>query len=346
MKILLSITAVIFAALLAVNPASASEAVRGAVSDCLETIVPSLFAFTVLAVYLQSSGLYRTALRPLTLPLSKLLRMDEELCAVFVLANIGGYPVGVKLLSELVRSERLSKSDAGRMLCCCFGSGPAFVVGIAGMGVFGSAAAGLCLFGVCFSSSLVMAAAVRMRGEIRLEKNAERLDGYDLSANCFVRSVLGAARVMFTVCAMIVGFAAVTALLKELGVYSAAERLFGSSAVFPALLEVTRIKSVSAAKYALPLCAALLSFGGVCVIMQVTALSDGIPLRGFVISRAAAAAVSALIAMPFSRCFLAADTAVFAPNVTAAAFNGNAVLSVCVLAMCAILLGGEKLSRR
>ncbi len=343
MKIVLSAVAVLFALLLAVNPTAASEAVRGAVGDCLETVVPSLFAFTALAVYLQGSGLYRTALRPLTLPLSKLLRMDEELCAVFVLANIGGYPVGVKLLSELVRAKRLSKRDAGRMLCCCFGSGPAFVIGIAGMGVFGSAAAGLCLFGVCFGSALVMAAVVRLRGEIRLEKGSER---FDLSADCFVSSVLGAARVMFTVCAMIVGFAAVTALLKELGVYSAAESLFGSGAVFPALLEVTRIKSLSAVDHALPLCAALLSFGGVCVLMQITALSGGIPLKGFVISRAAAAAISALLAMPFSRCFLAADAAVFAPRVTAVAFNKNAVLSMCVLAMCAILLGGEKLLRR
>lgn len=342
-KYLISAVAVIFAILLVVNPAAASEAVRSAVGDCLESVIPSLFAFTVLAVYLQQSGLYKTALRPLTFPLSKLLRMDEELCAVFVLSNIGGYPVGVKLLSSLVRAGRLSERDAGRMLCCCFGSGPAFVIGIAGMSVFGSAAAGLALFGVCFSASLVMAAAVRMRGELRLEKGLERLD---LTADCFVSSVIAAARVMFTVCAMIVGFAAVTALLKVLGVYSAAAALFGNDAVFPALLEVTRIKSIAAESHSLMLCAALLSFGGVCVLAQIAALSDGIPLRGFVLSRAASAAVSAVIAMPFSRFFAARDAAVFAPNVTAAPFTGNAVLSLCVLAMCAILLAGDILARR
>lgn len=343
MKYFISVFLVVCAVLLIVDPSGVSAAVGAASENCLEVVIPSLFAFTVLSVYLQKSGLYRVALRPLTVPLSKLLRLDEELCAVILLANVGGYPVGVKLLSELVHEGRLSRENAGRMLCCCFGSGPAFVVGIAGLRVFGSAAAGLALFGICFGTSLLMAAFVRSRGEIALEKGSGQLD---LSADCFVGSVLGAARVMFTVCAMIVGFAAVSALLGTLGVYGAAGALLPDEAVFSALLEVTRIKELSAARYALPLCAALLSFGGVCVLMQVTALSGEIPLRRFVISRAAAAAVSAILALPFSRSFIAEDAAVFAPNVKAVPFSGNAALSICVLAMCGILLVGELAAKK
>ena len=80
-------------------PGELSEAVRGSVGGCLEVVIPALFAFTVLAVYLQRSGLYRVVLKPLTVPLSKLLRLPEELCAVFLLSNIGGYPGGAKLLT-------------------------------------------------------------------------------------------------------------------------------------------------------------------------------------------------------------------------------------------------------
>ncbi|MBQ4165949.1 MAG: hypothetical protein IJD85_06465 [Oscillospiraceae bacterium] len=66
MKYILSAAAVLCGALLLIDPARISAAVGAAVSTCLEVIVPSLFAFTVLAVYLQSSGLYRLALLPLT----------------------------------------------------------------------------------------------------------------------------------------------------------------------------------------------------------------------------------------------------------------------------------------
>lgn len=341
MKIVISVICIVFAVILIAEPRAASEAVGGAVGDCLDVIVPSLFAFTALSIYLQRSGLYRVALRPLTLPLSKVLRMDEELCAVFVLANVGGYPVGARLLSQLAVEGRLSAKNAGRMLCCCFGSGPSFVVGIAGMCVFNSAKAGLVLFAVCFLSSLMMAAIVRAGGEIRLEKSKGR---FDLSADAFVLSVRGSAKVMFTVCVMIVGFSAITAILKLIGVFSLFEQLFGSAEIFPALMEVTRIKEVLPTRYAMPLCAALLSFGGVCVQLQITALAKGIPLGKFFVSRAAAAAISALLAMPFSRKFTAAEIPVIAPNTVSEPFTKNAALSLCVLIMCGILLAGARKS--
>ena len=174
MKYFLSCIAAAAAILLIIDPQAVSEAVKASAASCLEVVVPSLFAFAILAVYLQKSGLYRVALKPLTFPLSKLLRLDEELCAVFVLSNIGGYPVGVKLLSELTEQGRLSERDAGRMMCCCFGSGLGFVVGIAGLKIFGSAAAGLILFAACFAASLLIAAFVRARRD-HAEKSGKRL---------------------------------------------------------------------------------------------------------------------------------------------------------------------------
>lgn len=342
MKYFLSVITVLAAVFLIAKPNVISAAVGAAVSDCLEVIVPSLFAFTVLAVYLQKSGLYRTALKPLTFPLSKLLRMDEELCAVFVLANLGGYPVGASLLSELVRKGALPEKNAARMLCCCFGSGPSFIVGIVGVRVFGSAAAGLVLFGACFVSSLIMALIVRAGGAIELKSAPVRCD---LSAGTFISSVMSGAKVMFTVCTMITGFSVISAILGTVGVNALFERLLGllgaeenSTAIFSTILEVTRIKTISPTSCAMPICAALLSFGGVCVIMQITALSGKIPLKRFILSRVPAAAISALAAIPLSKLLPPVDIETLAPNTSAEPFTQNAVLSLCVLAMCGILL--------
>ena len=339
MKIILAVISLVMAGFLLFEPKIAASAVGAAVSDCLEVIVPSLFAFTVLAIFLQKSGLYRIALKPLTFPLSKLLRLDEELCAVFVLANIGGYPVGVKLLSQLRREERISDKDAARMMCCCFGSGPGFIVGIVGVNVFGSAAAGLMLFGACFAGSLVIAAFVRMRGKIALKPAETR---FSLDSASFIDSIVTAAKTLFTVCTMIVGFSVVTAFLRAVGINALFEKLFGNSAIFPSLLEVTRIKEMPFSPAAMPICAALLSFGGVCVLLQIKALSNGIPLRKFVISRAAAAVISAIIALPLSTMLEVPGGAVSAVVSPIAPFSVNAVLSVCVLVMCGILLAGTR----
>lgn len=351
MKIILAVMSLIMAGFLLFEPKIAASAVGAAISDCLEVIVPSLFAFTTLAIFLQKSGLYRIALKPLTFPLSKLLRLDEELCAVFVLANIGGYPVGVKLLSQLRDEERISAADAERMMCCCFGSGPGFIVGIVGMNVFGSVSAGLMLFAACFAASLVIAAAVRSRGEIVIKPRAARTPGarvvpaetrFSLNPAIFIDSVVTAAKTLFTVCAMIIGFSVVTAFLRTVGVNALFERFFGNSAVFPAILEVTRIKELPFSVSAMPICAALLSFGGVCVLLQIKALSNGIPLRKFVISRSAAAIISAIIALPLSTLIDAPAGTVSTMVSPVAPFSVNAVLSVCVLAMCGILLAGTR----
>lgn len=335
MKYILSVIAGAAVILLLLDPKAVSEAIEISTESCLEVIVPSLFAFTVLAVWLQKSGLYRTALKPLTFPISKLLRMDEELCAVFVLSNIGGYPVGAKLLTELIRQGRLSPKDAGRMMCFCFGSGPGFMIGIAGMRIFGSAAAGLMLFAASFASSLLIASFIRSRGEIVLERSQ---NGYSLTSDAFISSVTSAGRVMFTVCAMIVGFSAISALLKEIGAYVLFEKVFGSGEIFPALLEVTRIKDLTPAEHTLPTCAALLSFGGVCVLMQIAALAKEIPLKSFLISRVPAAVLSVLLTAPFAKRFPPEVVQTMTSDTTVIPFTKNAVLSVCVLAMCAILL--------
>lgn len=350
MKYVLSVVAGFAAVFLIIRPGAVSAAVGAAAADCLETIVPSLFAFTALAIYLQKSGLYRVVLKPLTFPLSKLLRIDEELCGVFILSNVGGYPVGANLLSELVKSGRLSEKDAAKMLCCCFGSGPSFVVGIAGVNVFGSAAAGLVLFAVCFVSSLLMAVVVRSGGELSLRESAVK---YDLKADAFISSVTSGARVMFTVCAMITGFSVIAAILREIGVNELFERLFSalgaganSAAIFPAILEITRIKNVSPTVGAASLCAALLSIGGLCVLMQVGALAKGIPLRLFLLSRIPAAVISALAAVPLSEMIPPADMPTLAHNAAVAPFTKNAALSLCVLIMCGILLLEAKKCRR
>lgn len=332
------------------RPEAASAAVRAAAEGCLDVIVPSLFAFTVLAVFLRDSGLYRVVLKPLALPMSRLLRMDEELCAYIVLGNIGGYPVGAKLLSQAVDERRITAQDAGRLLCCCFGSGPSFVIGIAGMRVFGSAAVGGAIFAACFMSSLVMAAVVRARGKITLhgERSAPQP-----SAQCLVGSMMSGARVMFTVCAMITAFAAVTALLDAVGALRLAQAAFervgaGEDAgrILPALLEVSRTGELSGEGFAsVPLCAGLLSFGGVCVLLQVAAVAGNIPLKRFLLTRPLAAAMSAAFALPAGLIPRAAAAAVPAGSV-AYPFTAGAASSVCVLVMCGILLSGEDKSRR
>ncbi len=344
LKILLcSAAAMAAAGLILFFPKEMTGAVSAGCRDCFEVIIPSLFAFTILAVFLQKSGLYRFALKPLTYPLSKLLRTDEEICALIILSNIGGYPVGAKLLSTAVREGRLSPRDAGRLMCCCFGSGPSFVIGLAGMRVFGSAAAGGAMFAACLATSLIMALAVRSRGEFALIGSRAPLR---LGAETLIDSVTDAARVMFTVCAMITGFSAIACAVELTGLSAAAQELFrllnaGDNAgrILPALLEVSRIKELApSGGWVLALCCGMLEFGGVCVLLQVAALAKGIPLKAFLLSRIPAAIIGAALSIPAALRLSPALPAI-ADGASVRAFSSGGALGFCVFMMCVILLG-------
>lgn len=344
MKIAAALAAAVFAAVILINPKDVSAAVVEGISGCLDVVIPALFVFTVLAVYLQQSGLYRTVLKPFSLPLSRLLKLPEELCCVFLLSNIGGYPVGAKLLHELVKSGRLSRKNAEKMLCFCYGSGPTFVIGTAGREVFGSAAAGGIIYAACFLSQLILAVVIcRGKEPITLTETKKTAN---LSAECFIHSVDMGARVMYSMSIMSVLFSGVKAVLDTLGINALAERLLSlaglgdnSSFVFPAFLEITRVR------YLLPqgilsavLCGGLLSFGGICVILQLAAVSRGeFSLKRLLISRIPAALISGVLSIPAG--LVAPVREVYSPNIPKVEiFSVNMGMSVCLLIMSGIVI--------
>ena len=349
-KVFAAILAAGAAVFLLICPKTASQAASEAISACLEVIVPSLFSFSAVAIFLQKSGLYRVVLKPFSLVLSIILRMDEELCGIFLLANIGGYPVGISLIGALVAEKRLSEKDAARLMCCCFGSGPSFIIGIVGTGVFGSAAVGGVIFLACFLASVLVAVFVRTRGEFSLKPASKALS---LNSGTFVSSVNAAARAMISVCVMVVIFSVIAAALREIGLNALFEQLFAalgvgenSGRILPALMEITRIKELSPTAHAPAICAALLSFGGVCVFLQIAALAGKIRLKRFLLSRIFAAALSGGIALLLSEFLAPFYIETIASPAGTEVFSKNAVLSLATLAMSGILLADSRLHSR
>ena len=153
---------------------------------------------------------------------------------------------------------------------------------------------------------------------------------------------------MYTVCVMSVAFAAVTALLDSAGITELAAWALGrlglggnSDSLLPALLEVTQVRGLVPEGAAASLCAAALSFGGVCVLMQVGALTGGeISMKPLLISRLPAALLSGFLAFPAGKLTAAAEA--YSPNASGVpagqAFSINAGLSVCVLIMAGMLI--------
>lgn len=146
--------------LLLARSAEAAQAVRDGLALCAGSVIPALFPF--LAV----SGLL-TALdageSPALGPLARLLGCSQAGARAFLLGLTGSYPVGARTVAQLYRRGGISRREAGRLLLFSNNCGPAFILGVAGLGCFGSLRAGVLLWGVHILAALVIALALPRR---------------------------------------------------------------------------------------------------------------------------------------------------------------------------------------
>lgn len=278
--------------LLLARSAEAAQAVRDGLALCAGSVIPALFPF--LAV----SGLL-TALdagaSPALGPLARLLGCSQAGARAFLLGLTGSYPVGARTVAQLYRRGGISRREACRLLLFSNNCGPAFILGVAGLGCFGSLRAGVLLWGVHILAALVIALALPRRAAEPPERPGSVPPRTPL-VPALIAAVRDAAGTMVYICGFVVFFLVLTRLLTA---------LTGLEHPLPlGLLELTGgILRLSGTRGDFVLAAALMSWGGVCVHCQTAAVLEGsgLHMRGYLSAKAAQAVLSAALAVPISR---------------------------------------------
>lgn len=280
---------------------TASAAVRQGLMLCARSVIPSLFPFFVVVSFAVGCGFF-AVLRRLGLPVG---------AAVFLVGIVGGYPVGARTVGELYRGGGLARERAETLLTFCNNAGPSFIFSIAGVGVFGSQKIGLALYGIHILSAL---AAGGLLDGLRSVRNVSKTAGSDMktarcdmkpASNCmksagngtklpalFVSCVGSAAAAMVNICAFVIFFLVVMALVRQAWP--------GLPPLALGLLELTGgITSLEASPAGFCMAAALLGWGGVSVHCQTAAVLEdtGLSLRRYLLAKALQAVISALFAL-------------------------------------------------
>ena len=109
-------------------------------------VLPSVLPFMFFTRLLSALG----TMQKLTLPFSpfttKFFKTPPISFYTFVMAILSGYPVGSKMVADLYMQGQISRQDAFRMTSFCSTSGPMFIVGAVGIGMFKNATIGYVLF--------------------------------------------------------------------------------------------------------------------------------------------------------------------------------------------------------
>ena len=209
------------AAALLLWPEQAVAAARDGLRLCGNVIVPSLFPFFVLSSLVVELGLSRYLGRLFQRFMVPLFRINGACASALALGFVGGYPVGARTAIALYQSGQCTKTETERLLAFCNNSGPAFIFGVVGAGIFHSGPAGLLLYLTHVAASLAVGllfrfykphdgpASPRGSGSVQFQTGN--------AGAAFTRSVTGALSGILNICAFVICFTVILRLLTLCG---------------------------------------------------------------------------------------------------------------------------------
>ncbi len=255
------LTAGILFVSMAVLILDAKTALTGAqegIQLCIAVVIPSLFPFLFLTVMLP--GLLLGTKIPAIKKLSCLCGVPEGAESILVLSFLGGYPTGAGMVAEAYRQGAISKQSAQHMLGFCNNAGPAFLFGMVGR-----------LFPVyaVWILWLIHILSAIFVGIVTSKKSKDKCSNIQSKPTSVPIALNSSLKIMGNICGWVVIFRIIIGFFDRWFLWLAPREL---QTAICGLLELSN--GIISAEFITHdglrfiLCAAILSFGGLCVSMQ------------------------------------------------------------------------------
>ena len=266
-RLMTTATLLVMAALLAASRQSAAAVAQG-LRLCAETVVPALFPFLVLSSLLVELGGLAFLAPPLQRLLGRLFGCSATGTGVFLLSLAGGYPMGPRLIAQLYATGQLSRQEAEHLLLFCNNAGPAFILGLVGLGRFGSLRTGLALWVIHMISAGLVALLLRPRQPFSAPELPPPQTPF---AQALVHAIGAAGSTTVQLCAFVTFFCTLLQL--------AADRTGIAHPLVLGFVELTQgTLTLSATPTGFVMASALLGWGGLSVHCQSAAVLAGTEL--------------------------------------------------------------------
>jgi sporulation integral membrane protein YlbJ len=232
--VILGLAAVLIS--LVVFPQESVAAGKNGVQLCLDVIVPSLMPFFVLSSMVVELGIAEKLGRLLAPVTRKLFNVSGTCSAAFVLGLIGGYPVGAKTAIQLYKSGQTTKIETERLLSFCNNSGPAFILGVVGAGVFSNGGIGILLCLAHAAASVLVGILFRSWGRREILKSKSLAANKSVSdksssvpfSSAFITSVKSSVQSALNICGFVIFFTVFIRLLFLSGLIPHAAQFISS----------------------------------------------------------------------------------------------------------------------
>ncbi|MDD5938756.1 MAG: nucleoside recognition domain-containing protein [Clostridiales bacterium] len=213
-------------------PREVSASVKSGLELCYNVIIPSLFPFFILTSLVISLGLAGYLGRLLEPVMRPLFLLGGSCAAVLALGFVGGYPVGARAALTLYESGQCSKTEAERLLAFCNNSGPAFILGVVGAGVFADSRVGVLLCLTHAAASICVGLLFRFyrwRDPASRSERVVRPIAVQRFSAAFTSAVKDALQSILNICAFVVCFTVIIQLCFRSGILPALAGLLGEA---------------------------------------------------------------------------------------------------------------------
>lgn len=275
---------IFFLILLLTHTDLAMDGVRRGLSLCAETLFPSLFPFLVLSELLVAMQAGEILGRVFSRPVRCLFGLSGNAAAALLLGTLCGFPTAMSTGAALYERGEIGKAELQRLLLFANNPSSGFLIGAVGEALFGNRRAGLALFCITVTSSVLIGIFLRLVFGAPAEKsenNPPYVVRKGLSPSDFTGSVRRGFSTLLQVAAFLLFFSAVIGCLRAIPAFSALPSCL--SVLFAGILEMTSGISLSvstlSAETAFLLTAFFSGFAGLSVCLQLFSVCEGKELR-------------------------------------------------------------------
>ena len=232
---------------------------------CIKTVIPALFPFFVLSGIINSCliGQKLSLLRPF----GKLCKIPNGGESLLLIGFLAGYPVGAQLIAQAYQYGQISKATAHRMLGFCNNAGPAFLFGML-TPLFTRAIVPWILWGIHMISALMI-------GYFLPQADRSVCSIQQTKPILLPKALQNALKNITTVCGWVILFRVIIGFCERWFFWWLPKEI---QILFSGFLELSNgimsLHYLSSEGFRFIFASAMLAFGGLCVGMQTTSVTD------------------------------------------------------------------------
>lgn len=264
------------------------------------SVVPSLLPFFIATELLRYTSVISILGKLLNRFMKPIFNVPGEGAFPFIMGIISGYPMGAKIVSDFKSQGICTNEEVERLLAFTNNSGPLFIIGTVGIGLFKDINTGFLLFFTHILACLTVGFLFRWwkSSKKRFEEkgdsplSSQKTVSISNLGEVIASSIMNSINTLFLIGGFIVLFSVIISILENSGMLDVLAHLIHpilnifkvpasyANGIFTGILELTNgicsianinNKSISTN---IIICAFLLGFGGISILLQILSITS------------------------------------------------------------------------